>query len=350
MDNTLNLQLTYILKVSGKMTDKPSLSPLVALTQQSMSEVNKVILDRLQSDVSLIPQLAGHLIAAGGKRLRPMLCIAASMASSKKANKSPRSALYLAASVEFIHNATLLHDDVIDSSDQRRGKKTANSLWGNEASVLVGDFLFARAFELMVETNDIWVLEKLSVAAAQITEGEVKQMSMLGQPNSSLSDYFSVIKGKTGVLFAAAAETGAKVGGGDKILCEAFYKYGLALGNAFQIMDDALDYGASDNQIGKNLGDDFSEMKITLPIILAWQDSSYKERKFWKRTLDSGDQREGDFEEAQLIINKYSCINRTLDFATAEVEKAANAISIIQHSVLKEALIEAAEFSALRDG
>ena len=332
------------------MTDKPSLTPLVALTQQSMSEVNKVILDRLQSDVSLIPQLAGHLIAAGGKRLRPMLCIAASMASSKRANKSPRSALYLAASVEFIHNATLLHDDVIDSSDQRRGKKTANSLWGNEASVLVGDFLFARAFELMVETNDIWVLEKLSVAAAQITEGEVKQMSMLGQPNSSLSDYFSVIKGKTGVLFAAAAETGAKVGGGDKILCEAFYKYGLALGNAFQIMDDALDYGASDNQIGKNLGDDFSEMKITLPIILAWQDSSYKERKFWKRTLDSGDQREGDFEEAQLIINKYSCINRTLDFATAEVEKAANAISIIQHSVLKEALIEAAEFSALRDG
>ena len=332
------------------MTDKPSLNPLVALTQQSMSEVNKVILDRLQSDVSLIPQLAGHLIAAGGKRLRPMLCIAASMASSKKADKSPRSALYLAASVEFIHNATLLHDDVIDSSDQRRGKKTANSLWGNEASVLVGDFLFARAFELMVETNDIWVLEKLSVAAAQITEGEVKQMSMLGQPNSSLSDYFSVIKGKTGVLFAAAAETGAKVGGGDKILCEAFYKYGLALGNAFQIMDDALDYGASDNQIGKNLGDDFSEMKSTLPIILAWQDSSYKERKFWKRTLDSGDQREGDFEEAQLIINKYSCINRTLDFATAEVEKAANAISIIQHSVLKEALIEAAEFSALRDG
>ena len=332
------------------MTDKPSLTPLVALTQQSMSEVNKVILDRLQSDVSLIPQLAGHLIAAGGKRLRPMLCIAASMASSKKANKSPRSALYLAASVEFIHNATLLHDDVIDSSDQRRGKKTANSLWGNEASVLVGDFLFARAFELMVETNDIWVLEKLSMAAAQITEGEVKQMSMLGQPNSPLSDYFSVINGKTGVLFAAAAETGAKVGGGDKILCEAFYKYGLALGNAFQIMDDALDYGASDNQIGKNLGDDFSEMKITLPIILAWQDSSYKERKFWKRTLDTGDQREGDFEEAQLIINKYSCINRTLDFATAEVEKAANAISIIQHSVLKEALIEAAEFSALRDG
>ena len=332
------------------MIDKPSLNPLVALTQQSMSEVNKVILDRLQSDVSLIPQLAGHLIAAGGKRLRPMLCIAASMASSKKADKSPRSALYLAASVEFIHNATLLHDDVIDSSDQRRGKKTANSLWGNEASVLVGDFLFARAFELMVETNDIWVLEKLSVAAAQITEGEVKQMSMLGQPNSPLSDYFSVIKGKTGVLFAAAAETGAKVGGGDKILCEAFYKYGLALGNAFQIMDDALDYGASDNLIGKNLGDDFAEMKITLPIILAWQDSSYKERKFWKRTLDKGDQRDGDFEQAQLIINKYSCIKRTLDFATAEVEKAANAISIIQHSLLKDALIEAAEFSALRDG
>ncbi len=331
------------------MTVKPSLNPLVALTQQSMSDVNKVILDRLQSNVSLIPQLAGHLIAAGGKRLRPMLCIAASMASSNNTTKSPESALYLAASVEFIHNATLLHDDVIDSSDQRRGKETANSLWGNEASVLVGDFLFARAFELMVETNDIWVLKKLSVAAAQITEGEVKQMSMLGQPESPLSDYFSVIKGKTGVLFAAAAETGAKVGGGNEIVCEAFYQYGLALGNAFQIMDDALDYGASDSQIGKDLGDDFSEMKITLPIILAWQDSSDKERKFWKRTLDTGEQREGDFEQAQLIINKYSCIKRTLDFASAEVEKAANAISIIQDSVLKDALIEAAEFSALRD-
>ena len=331
------------------MTDKPSLNPLVALTQQTMSEVNKVILDKLQSDVSLIPQLAGHLIAAGGKRLRPMLCIAASMASSENTNTSPKSALYLAASVEFIHNATLLHDDVIDSSDQRRGRQTANVVWGNEASVLVGDFLFARAFQLMVETNDIWVLEKLSVAAAQITEGEVKQMSMLGRPDRPVSDYFSVIKGKTGVLFAAAAQTGAKVGGGDTIMCEAFYQYGLALGNAFQIMDDALDYGASDSQIGKDLGDDFSEMKITLPIILAWQDSSEKEREFWERTLNTGKQAEGDFKQAQLIINKYSCIERSLDFATAEVAKAINAISVIRDSMLKDALIEAAEFSAFRD-
>ena len=160
------------------MPDEPSLNPLLTVTHQAMSEVNKVILDRLQSNVSLIPQLAGHLIAAGGKRLRPMLCIAASMVSSQNNKKPPNAALYLAASVEFIHNATLLHDDVIDSSDQRRGKQTANALWGNEASVLVGDFLFARAFELMVETNDIWILEKLSVAAAQITEGEIKQMSM----------------------------------------------------------------------------------------------------------------------------------------------------------------------------
>ncbi len=237
---------------------------------------------------------------------------------------------------------------MIDSSDQRRGKQTANAVWGNEASVLVGDFLFARAFQLMVETNDIWVLEKLSLAAAQITEGEVKQMSMLGQPGSPVSDYFSVIKGKTGVLFAAAAQTGAKVGGGDTIMCEAFYQYGLALGNAFQIMDDALDYGASDSQIGKDLGDDFSEMKITLPVILAWQDSSDKEREFWNRTLNTGKQSKGDFEQAQLIINKYGCIERSLDFATAEVAKAANAVSIIQDSVLKDALIEAAEFSAFR--
>ena len=173
-------------------------------------------------------------------------------------------------------------------------------------------------------------------------------MSMLGQPGSPVSDYFSVIKGKTGVLFAAAAQTGAKVGGGDTIMCEAFYQYGLALGNAFQIMDDALDYGASDSQIGKDLGDDFSEMKITLPVILAWQDSSDKEREFWNRTLNTGKQSKGDFEQAQLIINKYGCIERSLDFATAEVAKAANAVSIIQDSVLKDALIEAAEFSAFR--
>ena len=331
------------------MPDEPSLSPLVAITHQAMSEVNKVILDRLQSDVPLIPQLAGHLIAAGGKRLRPMLCIAASMVSSRNNKKPPKAALYLAASVEFIHNATLLHDDVIDSSDQRRGKQTANALWGNEASVLVGDYLFARAFELMVETNDIWVLKKLSLAAAKITEGEVKQMSMLGQPDSSILDYLSVIKGKTGVLFAAAAQTGSKVGNGDSKLCNAFYRYGLALGNAFQIMDDALDYGASERQIGKDLGDDFSETKITLPIILAWQDSSLKERDFWERTFRTGNHREGDFEQAKEIINKYSCIERSLDFAKSEVKKASKAISVIPNSILKDALIEAAEFSALRD-
>ena len=331
------------------MPDEPSLNPLLEVTHQAMSEVNKVILDRLQSDVSLIPQLAGHLIAAGGKRLRPMLCIAASMVSSQNNKKPPNAALYLAASVEFIHNATLLHDDVIDSSDQRRGKQTANALWGNEASVLVGDFLFARAFELMVETNDIWILEKLSVAAAQITEGEIKQMSMLGQPDSAISDYFSVIEGKTGVLFAAAAQTGSRVGNGDSDLCNAFYDYGLALGNAFQIMDDALDYGASERQIGKDLGDDFSEMKITLPIILAWQDSSDTERDFWERTFRTGNQRDGDFEQAKKIINKYRCIERSLDFATSEVQKASKAISVIPNSILKDALIEAAEFAGLRN-
>ena len=271
------------------------------------------------------------------------------MVSSQNLKKAPEAALYLSASVEFIHNATLLHDDVIDASNQRRGKQTANALWGNEASVLVGDFLFARAFELMVETNDIWVLEKLSLAAAQITEGEVKQMSMQGQPDSQKSDYFSVIKGKTGVLFAAAAQTGSKVGKGDNDLCEAFYNYGLALGNAFQIMDDALDYGAADGQIGKDLGDDFSEMKVTLPIILAWHDSTVEEQKFWERTFRAGKQKEGDFQKAKEIIAKYSCIERSLDYAKVEVEKAINSISVIPNSSLKDALVEAAKFACLRD-
>ncbi|MDA9190249.1 polyprenyl synthetase family protein [Alphaproteobacteria bacterium] len=331
------------------MPDKPSLRSLTKITQEAMSEVNKVILDRLQSDVALIPQLAGHLISAGGKRLRPMLCIAASMAINKNNVAPPKSALYLAASVEFIHNATLLHDDVIDSSDQRRGNKTANAIWGNEASVLVGDFLFARAFELMVETNDIWILEKLSAASAQITEGEVKQMSMLGQPDSPISDYFSVIKGKTGVLFAAAAQTGSKVGNGGDELNSCFHQYGLALGNAFQIMDDALDYGASTKQIGKDLGDDFAEMKITLPIILAWQDSNNTERGFWLRTLKQGNQTESDFDKACSIINKYNCIERSLDYAEAEANKAIEAISNIPNIELREALVETARFAALRN-
>ena len=315
------------------------------LLKSSLKRVEREISKNIKDEEKLITLTAGHLIKAKGKKIRPLLTLIVSKMLNYKGNAD----VTLAVCIEFIHNATLLHDDVIDASNQRRGKKTANALWGNEASVLVGDFLFARAFELMVETNDIWVLEKLSLAAAQITEGEVKQMSMQGQPDSQKSDYFSVIKGKTGVLFAAAAQTGSKVGKGDNDLCEAFYNYGLALGNAFQIMDDALDYGASDGQIGKDLGDDFSEMKVTLPIILAWHDSTVEEQKFWERTFRAGKQKEGDFQKAKEIIAKYSCIERSLDYAKVEVEKAINSISVIPNSSLKDALVEAAKFACLRD-
>ena len=323
-----------------------TMAPLITLTDAHMGDVNHVIINRMQSDVPLIPELASHLIAAGGKRLRPMLTIAGALFGPD--GSVPDSALKLAASVEFIHSATLLHDDVIDDSDKRRGRDTANALWGNESSVLVGDFLFARAFELMVETDDIAVLGMLSSASARITEGEVKQMVMAGQPDAPLEDYISVITNKTAILFAAAAEAGARVGGASKPVCDALHKYGLALGRAFQIMDDALDYASDTKSIGKEVGDDFVDGKITMPVILAWQDSNAEERAFWQRTLGDGNIAEGDFQQAQALLQQHNAISRSLDAALAEAHAAANAVDILPDSELKSALISAAYFAANR--
>ena len=327
-------------------TAAPTMAPLVALADAHMGAVNDVIMSRMRSDVPLIPELASHLIAAGGKRLRPMLTIAGALAGAKQ--DMPEAALKLAASVEFIHSATLLHDDVIDESDKRRGRDTANALWGNESSVLVGDFLFARAFELMVETGDIKVLGMLSSASARITEGEVKQMVMAGQPDAPLEDYLSVITNKTAILFAAAAEAGARVGGASQEICDALHAYGLALGRAFQIMDDALDYASDTQSIGKHVGDDFVDGKITMPVILAWQDASADEKAFWQRTLGEGDISNGDLAHAQSLLTKHNAINRSLDAALAEADTAAEALSVMPESDLKSALISAAYFAANR--
>ncbi len=337
----------------------PSLDGMLELTAPAMAAVNKVILEKMGSDVPLIPELAGHLIAAGGKRMRPMLTLMGALiagaqnkgsgtGSNTNTHKVPQPALYLAAAVEFIHNATLLHDDVIDGSDKRRGRDTANALWGNEASVLVGDFLFARAFELMVETGDMAVLGMLSSASARITEGEVKQMVMTGKPDSSLEDYLNVITNKTAILFAAAAESGARVGGACADSCAALHAYGLGLGRAFHICDDALDYDSDLGQMGKNAGDDFFDAKITMPVILAWQDGSADEQAFWQRTLTNQDYRQGDLDKARQILDRHQAVRRALAAARDEAEAAIIALSPLADSPLKQALTEAARFAAKR--
>lgn len=325
-----------------------SLDPLTGLLAGDMKAVNAIILERLASDVPLIPELAGHLIAAGGKRIRPMM----TLAGARIAGGTPH-AIGLATAVEFIHSATLLHDDVIDQSHLRRGRDTANALWGNEASVLVGDFLFARAFELMVEAGDIAVLGQLANASARITEGEIKQMTIAGQPDTARADYLDVITGKTAVLFAAAAAAGARLAGANNNDITVMYDYGMQLGLAFQIMDDAMDYAVSSSTMGKNVGDDFTDQKITLPVILAWQDGDADDRKFWQRTMGDGDFADGDLAMAQAILTRHDALNRSITIAGDYANAAIDALSRLSstsadQAELISALAAAARFSAAR--
>lgn len=325
-----------------------SLDPLTGLLADDMKAVNAMTLERLASDVPLIPELAGHLIAAGGKRIRPMM----TLAGARIAGGTPH-AIGLATAVEFIHSATLLHDDVIDQSHLRRGRDTANALWGNEASVLVGDFLFARAFELMVEAGDIAVLGQLANASARITEGEIKQMTIAGQPDTARADYLDVITGKTAVLFAAAAAAGARLAGANNNDITVMYDYGMQLGLAFQIMDDAMDYAVSSSTMGKNVGDDFTDQKITLPVILAWQDGDANDRKFWQRTMGDGDFADGDLAIAQAILTRHDALNRSITIAGDYANAAIDALSRLSstsadQAELISALAAAARFSAAR--
>lgn len=337
--------------VSDISVNTPSLAPLLGLVENDMARVNATIIERMHSDVPLIPQLAGHLVAAGGKRMRPMMSIAgAMMATASPDGRGP--AILLATAVEFIHSATLLHDDVIDESNLRRGRDTANALWGNDAAVLVGDFLFARAFELMVEADNISVLGRLAAASSQITEGEVRQMTITGRPDTPVDDYLDVIAGKTAVLFAAAAAAGAEVSGGSPDKVAAMHDYGLQLGMAFQIMDDALDYSADAAAMGKNAGDDFVDQKITLPTIIAWQDGDADERAFWQRTLGEANFAEGDLATAQAMLAKHDAIDRSILRARGFAEAACVAITSFADDPatadLAAALCDAARFAAMR--
>ena len=324
----------------------PSLNPILSLTETAMADVNRIIVERMQSDIDLIPTLAGHLVSAGGKRIRPMLTLAGAMVANPECGLE--NASKLAAAVEFIHTATLLHDDVIDESNMRRGNETANAIWGNEASVLVGDFLFARAFELMVETGNIEVLGRLSKASARITEGEIEQMLIAGKPDTDIDAYLSVIIGKTAELFAAASETGSMIADGDDGLNKTMKDYGMALGIAFQITDDALDYHADEGDLGKTVGDDFAEGKTTLPVMMAYHKGDDEEQAFWKRTIADGEIKDDDLAHAQALMQKHGAITGSLAEARRHAEQAEACLAGLPATPARDALIETAAFAASR--
>jgi len=317
-----------------------ALARLMDLVAEDLSACNRLIVERMHSQVALIPQLAAHIVAAGGKRLRPLLTLAA----SKLCGYSGTRHVSLAACVEFIHTATLLHDDVVDESELRRGQASANALFGNKPSVLVGDFLFARAFQLMIEDKSLETLRILAGASATIAEGEVLQLITQNDLSSTEAQYLEVIEGKTAALFAAATRLGAVVADRPQAEAEALDAYGHHLGVAFQLVDDALDYSAEQARLGKTVGDDFREGKMTLPVLLAFQGGGAAERAFWKRTLEDGEQGEDDLAEAQRLLTRHQGIGRTIDRAESYGEAAIRALDIFPPSEARLALIDVVRF------
>ncbi len=309
-----------------------------------MVKVNALITARMQSEVPVIPALADHLIAAGGKRLRPVLCVAAARLCDVTGEHHHK----LAAAVEFIHTATLLHDDVVDSSSLRRGKVAAHLIWGAPSSVLVGDFLFARAFELMVETGSLRALDILSKASAIITQGEVLQLMKAFDLNLTQADYIEIISSKTAALFSAASESGAVAAGASEEKITALYSFGLNLGLAFQIQDDVLDYEGSAADLGKNAGDDFAEGKSTLPLILAMKATRATDGAFWARTVGERVQNPGDFQHAQSLMQACGALDQARATARTYADKARNALSIFEPGPWRNALEALAQYSVER--
>lgn len=317
---------------------------LVSLVAGDMERVNSFILSRTGSDVAMIPEVASHLISSGGKRLRPMLTLAFAQLSGYSGDGGIR----LAASVEFMHTATLLHDDVVDESDMRRGKMAARMLWGNEASVLVGDFLLGQAFKMMVEVGSLPALDVLASAAAVIAEGEVWQLSAAKNLSTDEKTYLGVVQAKTAALFAAAAEVGPILAGLGERERAAARTYGDALGIAFQLVDDALDYGGAAELLGKNVGDDFREGKITLPIVLALREADTAERDFWSRTLEQGAIAEGDLDTAIGILRAHGALATTLQMAQHHGDRAIRALDAFPDGDMKRALIDTVAFCIAR--
>jgi octaprenyl-diphosphate synthase len=321
-----------------------SVDRLVRLAAADMAGVDALITARMQSEVPVIPALAEHLIAAGGKRLRPLLTVAA----ARLAGSDNDTCLKLAAAVEFIHTATLLHDDVVDGSQLRRGKVAAHLIWGAAQSVLVGDFLFARAFELMVETNSMKALEILAKASRVIAEGEVLQLTRSHDLNLSQALYLEIIAAKTAELFAAASEAGGVSAGVSAAQSDALRAYGMNLGLAFQLADDALDYGGTTEALGKNAGDDFREGKATLPLLLAIARSGPREAEFWERAIGRREQTEADFRRARELIVGTGALEATLDLAANYADKAKAALAGFPANDWRSSLESLADFAVSR--
>ena len=323
---------------------EPSLAPMLALTTADMNAVNSVILDRMQSKVAMIPELAGHLIAGGGKRLRPMLTVASARLLDYPGTRHHK----LAAAVEFIHTATLLHDDVVDGSEMRRGKRAANLIWGNPATVLVGDFLFSRAFELMVEDGSLKVLKILSHASAVIAEGEVDQLTAQRRIETSEEEYLTIIGAKTAALFAAACRVAPVIAEASEEQELALEAYGRNLGVAFQLVDDAIDYTSDEATMGKDLGDDFRDGKMTLPVILAHARGSDEDKAFWKAAMQGERTGDEDLAHAIGLMQGTNAIADTLEAARAYARRAIDALSIFPDTSARQAMHQAAMFAVAR--
>jgi octaprenyl-diphosphate synthase len=320
------------------------LSRLVSLVGADLQACNHAIVARMDSQVPLIPQLAAHIVAAGGKRLRPLLTLACARMCGYQGDRH----VNLAACVEFIHTATLLHDDVVDESVLRRGLASANAVFGNKASVLVGDFLFARAFQLMVADGSLTVLEILSRAAATIAEGEVLQLATQNDLSTDEARYLDVVRGKTAALFAAACEVGAVVADRPEPEAAALREYGMCLGIAFQLVDDALDYAADQATLGKTVGDDFREGKLTLPVLVAYAAASEADRIFWRRTIEELEQTDADLDHAMALMQDTGAIRATLDRAAGFADAAKQALDVFPPSAYRDSLREVADYTVSR--
>lgn len=323
---------------------EPSIERLSKLVRADLQRVNDLIVSRTGSEVTMIPEVANHLISSGGKRLRPMLTLSTAALAGYRGEGHIR----LAAAVEFMHTATLLHDDVVDDSEMRRGKLAARMLWGNEASVLVGDFLLGQAFRMMVEVGSIRALEILSTAAAVIAEGEVMQLAAAKNLDTTEDEYLAVIRAKTAELFAAACEVGPVLATRPKPEEAACRSFGMNLGIAFQLVDDALDYGGSRARLGKNVGDDFREGKITLPIILAFRRGNEEERNFWRRALEKGESTDKDLEQAVGLLARHRALEDTIERARHYGSIAKDALALFPEGESKQALVEVVDFCVAR--
>ncbi len=330
--------------VALKPVENASIASLMDLVREDMRRVNALIVSKTGSEVEMIPEVAKHLIDSGGKRLRPMITLAAAQMCGYEGDNH----ITLAASVEFMHTATLLHDDVVDESEMRRGKLAARMVWGNEASVLVGDFLLGQAFRMMVEVGSLQALDVLSHAATVIAEGEVMQLTTAQNLETTEDEYLEVIRSKTAALFAAAAEVGPIISGENASSISALRSYGNNLGLAFQLIDDALDYGGNSADLGKNTGDDFREGKVTLPVLLAYRRGNEEERVFWHSMIVNGETNDENFLRAINLLKAHDSISDTISRARHYVEMAKDALGTMPDSQHKDALVEVLEFCVSR--